>query len=557
MDLLALIETGQFSGVFEEELLYKIAIDLVQGCIRPLLDQQSNGSWNDSVEETAYGVLILCEARRFHFFDSLREPLANGIERGVGFLNSHRTDAPSFVWIEKVSYASPLLTKSYVLAALRASELPPSTPSVGAELLGKVSLEKMERHYTNLSQTPTSKSKPLWQLWASTIESAFYVPLLRRCRSAMFERRGVGKDNYFNMVPMTYVVPNNHRRTFLSASWSFETALLAIWIFHMDEFMEGFANQAFRGRMDDLRQIIKDLTSETANGAQRSKHTLQENGMNGTNGTHHPNGTNGTANGNRSLKDKHEDPLYVQAWQDIEECITWLFEHPYVKASSAWDQRVIRIETRMWLLGHVQQCEDSIRFQLEESNFAKQSSVADGTLQRWVRSTSADHSSGPMGWAWMFCFIGSTLSNGKECWPTGTEKYIVEAVSRHSSTACRIFNDFGSAQRDWDEGNLNCLDFPEFGPRGDSDETARKEMLRSIGKFESFCQQISLDQLHVHTRAVVAEKGDAEEMRLAERRLEIITMFCTQVEVYNEVYELKDCSSTMVKNEKGRENKST
>lgn len=39
--------------------------------------------------------------------------------------------------------------------------------------------------------------------------------------------------------------------------------------------------------------------------------------------------------------------------------------------------------------------------------------------------------------------------------------YLSRSLARHLATMCRQYNDYGSAVRDMDEGNLNSLDFPE------------------------------------------------------------------------------------------------
>ena len=121
VDLLSLLEQDKLLGIFDRGLLSRIAIALFQACLRPLLDQQADGSWNQSIEETAYGILILTEARRVCFFDDLHQPLDGAIERALAFVNSISDHSLDCIWIEKVSYASPLLTESYLLAAPKAA----------------------------------------------------------------------------------------------------------------------------------------------------------------------------------------------------------------------------------------------------------------------------------------------------------------------------------------------------------------------------------------------------------------------------------------------------
>lgn len=67
--------------------------------------------------------------------------------------------------------------------------------------------------------------------------------------------------------------------------------------------------------------------------------------------------------------------------------------------------------------------------------------------------------------------------------------YIAENLCHHLSNLCRIYNDYGSSSRDQDKGNLNSINFPEFGfsfitqePRNDSKgaHMSAKDELMSI-----------------------------------------------------------------------------
>ncbi|QGA21613.1 hypothetical protein EYB26_009324 [Talaromyces marneffei] len=94
-----------------------------------LKDQKPGGSWGStraSKEETAYAVLILTYA---FYVDEIPESLRNdikiAIENGSSFLSEKTTQADSeWLWVEKVTYRSEILSEAYLLAALkRATDL--------------------------------------------------------------------------------------------------------------------------------------------------------------------------------------------------------------------------------------------------------------------------------------------------------------------------------------------------------------------------------------------------------------------------------------------------
>lgn len=103
-------------------LLFRIASTVVK-------DQKPGGSWGTraSKEETAYAVLILTYA--FHIdevTESLRNDIKTAIKNGCSFLSERTTQSNSeWLWVEKVTYRSEVLSEAYILAALkRAADLP-------------------------------------------------------------------------------------------------------------------------------------------------------------------------------------------------------------------------------------------------------------------------------------------------------------------------------------------------------------------------------------------------------------------------------------------------
>ncbi|KAL7778241.1 hypothetical protein CFE70_004918 [Pyrenophora teres f. teres 0-1] len=299
VDLLNLTDRGALESVLDDELESKVALGLYQASLRPLLGQAENGSWNDSVEETAYGLLILCEARRVAFFEDLQVPLQDGIARASSFLLLVEND-PSYIWIEKVSYSSPLLTGAYRLAALNMSRLLPT--SVVGSKFWKLARPRigMEVHVDLFHRAPLFNSLPRWELCASMIEAALLLPSLRARRHHIFPRMGLESDeSYFDVVV-----------TMLN--------------FQLDEFMEATAGPAFLGRMDVLRRIVYDLLPSYPKKCDSGGGTLPL--RTGTNGLHSP-----------KPYGVH-DAQYNNVKNHISQFLSHILGHPSTATASAWDK---------------------------------------------------------------------------------------------------------------------------------------------------------------------------------------------------------------------------
>lgn len=557
MDLLSLLEQDKLLGIFDQDLQSRIAITLFQACLRPLLDQQADGSWNQSIEETAYGILILTEARRVCFFDDLHQPLDDAIGRGVAFVNSISAHPLNYIWIEKVSYASPLLTESYLLAALKAASSPPGA-SVGSSLWHNTSRAGLDKHVKLFGRAPLFSSLPQWELRSSMIEAALFHPLLRAHRLDVFPRKDVEEDKYFDVIPFFWTSSNNRVRTYASTSFLYEMMIIAVLNFQLDEFMEAVAGPAFQGRMSELRQLIYDMLSE--------KETVKVNGVKSHKGTDGiiTNGMNGVKE-DSPMSDMDaqnsgcEDVCSTQgsSYEDVFTLLSrftkYVLEHPSIQSASPWDRKVLKREVRTYLLAHVTQAEDSTRFG-EQQDGQKQTSKSATTFFSWVRTTSADHISCPYSFAFVSCLLSASLTpggGGGDCFPTVGEKYLAAATCRHLSTMCRMYNDLGSAERDRDEGNLNSIDFPEFDAHDDVEK--KKKALFELAEYERSCLIEALTRLEKQRRNVVEEMRDIEAARLSERRMCIWSMFCDEVDLYGQVYVVRDISSRMLMN--GNEHK--
>lgn len=576
VDILAAIEQGKLPGVFDEETLRRLAITLFQACFRPLLDQEPCGSWNKSVEETAYAILILGESRKLHMFDDLLEPLDAAIKRGAAYIRANLHQPPRYIWIEKVSYTSPVVTQSYVLAALRVagdtlSQRRP--PSIGSSVWDRSHASGLRKHVELFAEAPLFAAHPRWELTGSMVESTLFTTMVRNHRTAVFDRADVEEDKYFDVIPFFWTSSNNRARCYVCTEFIYEMSIIALLNFQVDEFMEATAGPTFAGHFDQLRDLICEMladngpvpivpykTANGINGTNGINGVNGVNGVNGINGTKGTNGTNGTTdiNGTNGANGTHQfnaldladrNPDYIRVFSHLSQFLNFILQHRWVKTASDWDQKLLRRELKKYLLGHTQQAEDSLGPRGPVSGRPQPVSTKTTTFFNWVRTTSADHISCPYSFAFICCFMGSTLTprgGGSDCFPSAGEKYMGNAVCRHLSTMCRMYNDLGSTERDRDEGNLNSIDFPEFASHRDMKSMQR--VLLTLADYERQAYMDALARLDRIRLEHYTDGGatDAEEARLGARRMAIWSMFCEEVDLYGQVYVVRDISSRIL-----------
>ncbi|KAK2594823.1 hypothetical protein QQS21_007451 [Conoideocrella luteorostrata] len=605
VDVLAAIEQKKFPGVFDKESMSRLAITLFQASFRPLLDQKPNGSWNNSVEETAYGILILSESRRLHFFEDLLQPLDSAIERGVAYIKSNHNQRPNYIWIEKVSYTTPVVAQSYVLAALRAASTQ-HAPSIGSSVWDRSYAAGLHKHVELFAQAPLFSKLPLWELHGSMVESALFSSMIRSHRLAVFDRMDVEEDKYFDVIPFFWTSSNNRARTYVSTNFIYEMSIIALLNFQVDEFMEATAGPTFEGRFHELRDLVREmLADDRPFPIAVNKAAAPNSQVHGTNATKSVNRTNGT-NHNQGQDRHHQvkaldftntgtvyvqifthlskfinyflrynystsiihgvnsgihdqgqvhhnqvkaldftnrDSGYVQVFTYLSKFLNYVLQHQWVTSASVWDQKLLRRELRTYLLAHIQQAQDSSR----STNQHEPVSTRTTTFFNWVRTTSADHISCPYSFAFISCFMGSTLTpqgGGKDCFPSAGEKYLGNAVCRHLSTMCRMYNDLGSTERDLSEGNLNSIDFPEF--KSYQDMKGKQRALLTLADYERQAYMDALARLDKVRLEFVDEGMAAEAARLSSRRMAIWSMFCEEVDLYGQVYVVRDISSRML-----------
>ncbi|KAL1601386.1 hypothetical protein SLS60_006298 [Paraconiothyrium brasiliense] len=521
VDLLSLIEQNELPGVFNEDVQSRIAVTVFQACFRPLLDQDTDGSWNQSPEETAYAVLILAEARRLAFFDRLEGPLNDAIGRGVAFINSTSDRPLDYIWIEKVSYASPLLRDAYVLAALKATASPPG-PLVGRSIWPENSMTHLNKYAKSFHETPLFHSLPYWELEGSMIESALFLPLLRAQRRVVFPLEDAEDIKNFDMLPMFWTSANNRQRTYAPTTFLYELASLSLLIFQLDEFMEDVAASLFVGQYDTLRQLIDNLFVEEGYKELKGSEGLEFVGVTKRN----------------KFLGSDEKITYEEVVHYLKNFINYLEDHPSVRNASAWDKDMLHRELRHALLAHARQASYSSGYNEKRgSPDQERRYTSSDTFLTWFRTTSADHVGSTYAFYFVSCILGASHTpgrGGEDCFPSGQEKYLANAVVRHMVAICRMYDILASAEGDNAKGSLHSVSFPEFDQ--ERSLAGRKKAVSEVLNFETSSFANAFARLRQAARDAAVKRNDREAERLANRRLDLIELFADQMNFYGQVW---------------------
>ncbi|KAF2756145.1 Ent-kaur-16-ene synthase [Pseudovirgaria hyperparasitica] len=513
-DLLSLLDTGSFPHLLTMEQQLRMAIALFQACNRTLKTQDQDGSWDGKPEHTAYAILVLAEARRICLFSELQDPIFSAIQRGVLFLKSVGHQSFDYNWTSKTAYRTSFVAEAYLIAAqwVGCSNRDTTQPQIGKSLSLDDLRRGIKKHATLLYQTPMFSSVPEWKIQASMAESMLFIPLLQQERLSIFSRDKfqLENDSYINMIPFTWVGPNNRSGAFVSTSFIYDMMLLSMYGYQVDEFIETVAAPAFGTDTQRLHSLIDDTIGQIAykpNNPDNRRDSLDPTVL------HTQHNTNNT------------DPNITL---QLTRFITYVLHHPTILRASPSDRTHLRHELSSFLHAHTTQ----LTLNHSHTNTSP-------PFFTWLRTTAADHVACAYSHAFAACLQSATLTHGTPLYPSITQSYLVQHAVRHLATACRIYNDYGSAARDAAEHNLNAMDFPEFDACAGAAE--RRAALEFLGRHEWGCLEYVLGELRSEIGR--AARGDVGEVRRAERKMGYLGLFCDVTALYNQIYARCDVSA--------------
>ena len=484
----------------------KIPITLFQILLRILQSQSDKtGSWgrNGSREETAYAVIALANLASLQFVQLIRAQIDAAVTRGRHYLlstsaaNIQKLDDKDCIWVGTVAYAVETVCLSYVLSALHIPIPFFSFSSKIEALLPRIPLDRVNSFATFYSQLRMFKSIESWQLVAYLIEGYLFVPELINLRLNLFDRKGMKKDSYFEYIPFSWAASNNMGQLYWSAQTLFDMMITVLISFQIDEFFDIIVQNHDVSSLANVRIGIDKIF--------------------------------------HSFDDVSRSHFDDEILNQLSKFVHFVLQYPRIPNASENDRLQLRRELKIYLLAHIQQCEDN--FHLEKQKSVATFDAPRSSFLRWVRTTGSDHFSPQYAFAFMTCLVGSKYGSVTDFFPTAEIKYIAQDCVTHLTVIGRIYNDSGSLRRDREEKNLNSTFFPEFRGRDGQTDAQMKCELNRIGQYEKNCFRMSFNELRRIANELVNQTR-GKQMH------EMVRLFYSVNEMYTEIYELKDISTS-------------
>ena len=524
------------------DLMNQIPIVLMQIITQTIQGEDSNGSWSQTPEVTAYAILTLTSASAVPWTDMVRNELAAAVTRGKDYLNTNRKNwrLPAYLWIEKVTYASPVLSNAYCLAAIHSQPLSRAwSPrfKLAVEIQSSA-ITKFSKFFSNIPMF--SHWHNGWKLGSVLIESRLFLPRLRAVKQNIFPREDMAEDKYLEYIPFTWLGCNALSKP-VHPTVLWEMMVISMLNYQADEYMEAVVGVHFEHNLQPIKELIINLClpSSISNGIDGTRKRRRSDAVDI--GLHE-------ADGEGTRRGAQNRVTLVDIERVLSRFIVYVLRHPKVLQSPDSAQCHLRRELRTFLLAHVAQIEDNTRLSQQDFNTAKPLTFASPQTSyfAWVRSTSADHTSCPYAFAFFACLIAP--EPGKACFATLRQRYLAEDACKHLATMCRQYNDYGSVARDRAEKNVNSVNFPEFEAsktkdsqgssypsdavedENDKDENERKQQLMWLAEYERECLQRALDKLRVEVPETIMNAVD---------------LFVRVTDLYGQIYVARDIASRM------------
>lgn len=527
----------------------------LQILMRILHTQGKDKSWDGICEVTSYAILALSSLAKLPWVQqSDTSRIISSVKRGKSFLELNKTkwSTGHYLWIEKVTYSSDVLSKAYCLAASLApvpSEVQskPGTSSGSRNLVPKKLLLEMRNAGDLIFQTPLMSHQDPSVLRIAEMQACFALQALRRQPLDVFPRTAKGKDKYMVVIPLALTVCAAFDGFSTSLSVLYDMMVLSILNFHVDEYMEGMIETGFGTDLDIIRKLVHQLFLEGHPGFREGNpitHDSEKLKVHITGSDRKP-----VTCGEKVPP--HHKPSTDDVKSVLQVFVARILRHPAVLSNPEGLQKQLAFELETFLLAHITHAQDNIS--LREQNHVGMHTKGDSanldnsgpllqyrapgrSFYRWVRSTSADHTSCPFSFIFFNCLVYDVLSRagrirGGGVLASARTAYAAEDACRHLASLCRMYNDLGSLSRDADEGALNSVNFPEF--------SLRQAQPAGIAASRS----ASMDLMWI---AEYERRGLEGAMKALEEELEpsellgALRVFVNVTDLYGQIYVLKD-----------------
>lgn len=569
-------DRGLLQNLSKTLLQDRIPIILLQIQNRTLIAQSATNAWGsgDSPEITAYAILTLMAGHSLPWYAPLQEVALSSARSGQYFLDQFqsRWTEPSYVWIEKVPYGSATLSEAYCLAAMKVSvgSYQFSDRVKGLLAIPEEPPSKLVRFFSTL---PCFRDEPRWKMMAPAVEGLAFLPQLRAKGTDILPELSEAKNEYLAYIPFSWIAINYHRRVFLSTDLLWDMMILTICNFRVDEYMESTVAKLPNDQLELTKQMIQELCS--LNGlialqrdavSKRSDAAIHGNES-------FPKVDRGLGYLRSKGDDGHTsraDEFFVDAYDRysistmtsvrvvLTHYIRTMLNYPSVIGASTADRSRYSNALRTFLFSHITQISDNASFMTQISRVSSSTSIftnPDQSFYQWVHNTGGESVSCPFAFNFLTCLLGAASRQRpqkptEDCFNSTIHSYMAQELCTHLAAMSRLYNDFGSVERDRLEANINSINFPEFDERlhhvksSTGTTTARREQrpkkeLLALADFERQNAEVASEKL-----LLVLETGaESGEPPTRKRKADAVRLFVGVTTLYADLYVARDLSN--------------
>jgi hypothetical protein len=265
--LVKLLETWDkelLPGLDGDLIRDELPLVLFQALSRTLQRQRTNGFWGrtDSPEETAYSLLAIATLASLPFVRPVDEDIENAIRKGRAALESltGAVSTAEYLWIEKVTYSSPILCETYILAALNATNKL-DKPVYKNQPTDVINMKKVKKFLPFYQKLLTIGTLPAWRIRISLMEGCLFAPFLSKVRFQVFPARSTDnfEEKYWDNIRFTWCCVNSIDLTFASADFIVQWMTISYLNYQGDEYMEAVVGTRFSHDWDAVRAVIEDV----------------------------------------------------------------------------------------------------------------------------------------------------------------------------------------------------------------------------------------------------------------------------------------------------------
>jgi hypothetical protein len=375
---------------------------------------------------------------------------------------------------------------------------------------------------------PTLSKAPFFKLKAGAMESSYYVAKLKNMRNDIFPvTKAKEMDKYFDYIPIMWAISSIVKGSFVPPVLIWDISVLSMYIFLVDEYMEGFIANFTTSEFSELRLGIEAIFTPDQ-------------------GWTAP-----------SMAESTPSTRVCEALGVFSKWASYHLTYPGLTSASNTDLLNLRIESKNYLLHHLTQLADNQRLSAQAYDAsAKGFRSSCMGFAPWLHHVGSGHIGAPIGLVWFSACVGHRLRGAqKDCFSTVKQKLVIWNANSHAGKQLRMFNDFGSIARDAAESNLNSIDFPEFFGEGGVQKdnsgherevhdtnavdwfevSQRKQILLDAALYERMCTDREMSVLYEQLR---------QDGKVGKRLAQWVETYYAGGDLFSDMYLLRDVTNT-------------